>query len=100
MKPEAGLESRAWLTFEALPARAPVAVHQVAARSSVLAGVGKTLVFVHFAVDADPACIADTLVAARGQACLLYGDRGTTESRETRKRWVRLGSSVNSLCCV
>lgn len=53
------------LTFEALLARAPVTVHQVVAGSSVLARVRETLVFVHFAVDANPACITDALIAAR-----------------------------------
>lgn len=54
------------LTFEALLARTPVAVHQVVAGSSILARVRETLVFVHFAVDANPACITDALIAARG----------------------------------
>lgn len=54
------------LTFEALLARTPVAIHQVVARPSVLARVRETLVFVHFAVDANPACITDALIAARG----------------------------------
>lgn len=67
------------LTFEALLARSPVAIHQVVARSSVLARVRETLVFVHFAVDANPACITDALIAARGEAFTL-GYRGATES--------------------
>lgn len=57
------------LTFEPLLACTPVAIHQVITCPSILARVRKTLIFVHFAVDTNPACIAEALIAARRQRC-------------------------------
>lgn len=54
---------RLHFTFEPLLAGTPVAIHQVIARSSILAWVRKTLIFVHLTVDTNPACIAEALIA-------------------------------------
>lgn len=53
------------LTFKALLTSTPVSVHQIVTSASILAWVRETLISVHFAVDADPACITEALVSGR-----------------------------------
>lgn len=60
-------------TFKALLASTPVSIHQVVTGSSILAWIGKAFIFVHFTVDADPACITEALVSERRQNSLLWG---------------------------
>lgn len=52
------------MAFKALLASTPVSIHQVVTGSSILAWIGKAFIFVHFTVDADPACITEALVSA------------------------------------
>lgn len=63
------------LTFKALLAGAPVSIHQVITSSSILAWVGKAFIFIHFTVDANPACITEALVSenTNEQNSLLWG---------------------------
>lgn len=49
-------------TFETLLAGTPVSIHQIVTSSSILAWVRKTFIFVHFTVDANPACFTEALV--------------------------------------
>lgn len=53
------------LTFKALLASTPVPIHQVVTSPSILAWIREAFIFVHFTVDANPACITEALVSER-----------------------------------
>lgn len=55
------------ITFKALLASTPVSIHQIVTSSPILAWIRKTFIFVHFTVDANPACITEALVSERRQ---------------------------------
>lgn len=67
------------IAFKALLASTPVSIHQIVTSSSILAWVRKTFIFVHFAVDANPACITEALVSTEAP-CTVSVDTGTAQA--------------------
>lgn len=87
------------LTFKAFLASTPVPIHQVVTSPSILAWIREAFIFVHFTVDANPACITEALVSERWHYLLwqvnvqLSHSSNTGLGEETRDRGAHFCSS-------